>query len=143
MEIVTRLQFLATKDALEVDEAALSLIAARANGSLHDAETTLDQLSLLDRKVSLAMVEELVSLFCLSHRHVPQPTSLYHHHGGLDTFEAAIVSGDDGSPMVPANAPLKESEVVFCFSKLAFQVCTLFCVFAGGTSLRQEVIGTA
>ncbi|CAM6022450.1 unnamed protein product [Sphagnum balticum] len=62
MEIVTRLQFLATKDALEVDEAALSLIAARANGSLHDAETTLDQLSLLDRKVSLAMVEELVGL---------------------------------------------------------------------------------
>jgi DNA polymerase III gamma/tau subunit len=63
MEIVTRLQFLATKDALEVDEAALSLIAARANGSLHDAETTLYQLSLLDRRVSLAMVEELVSLF--------------------------------------------------------------------------------
>ncbi|CAM6075487.1 unnamed protein product [Sphagnum tenellum] len=62
MEIVTRLQFLATKDALEVDEAALSLIAARANGSLHDAETTLDQLSLLDRRVSLAMVEELVGL---------------------------------------------------------------------------------
>lgn len=74
MEIVTRLQFLATKDALEVDEAALSLIAARANGSLHDAETTLDQLSLLDRRVSLAMVEELVSLF-LSFTQTRTPTN--------------------------------------------------------------------
>jgi DNA polymerase III gamma/tau subunit len=62
VEIVSRLQFLATKDALEVDEAAIALIAARANGSLHDAELTLDQLSLLDRKVSVAMVQELVSL---------------------------------------------------------------------------------
>ncbi len=62
VEIVSRLQFLATKDALEVDEAAIALIAARANGSLHDAELTLDQLSLPDRKVSVAMVQELVSL---------------------------------------------------------------------------------
>jgi DNA polymerase III gamma/tau subunit len=45
-----------------VDEAAIALIAARANGSLHDAELTLDQLSLLDRKVSVAMVQELVGL---------------------------------------------------------------------------------
>jgi DNA polymerase III gamma/tau subunit len=59
---VSRLQFLATKGALEVDEAAIALIAARANGSLHDAELTLDQLSLLDRKVSVAMVQELVGL---------------------------------------------------------------------------------
>jgi DNA polymerase III gamma/tau subunit len=62
VEIVTQLQSLATKDELEVEEAALSLIAARANGSLHDAERMLDQLSLWDRKVSLAMVQELVSL---------------------------------------------------------------------------------
>ncbi|CAK9879820.1 unnamed protein product [Sphagnum jensenii] len=62
VEIVTQLQSLATKDELEVEEAALSLIAARANGSLHDAERMLDQLSLWDRKVSLAMVQELVGL---------------------------------------------------------------------------------
>ncbi len=60
-EIMNRLQMLAAKENLEVDVAALSLIASRADGSLRDAEGTLDQLSLLDNKVSLAIVQELVS----------------------------------------------------------------------------------
>jgi DNA polymerase III gamma/tau subunit len=60
-EIMSRLQMLAAKENLEVDVAALSLIASRADGSLRDAESTLDQLSLLDNKVSLAIVQELVS----------------------------------------------------------------------------------
>ncbi|CAK9190290.1 unnamed protein product [Sphagnum troendelagicum] len=61
-EIVSRLQMLATKENLEVDMAALSLIASRADGSLRDAESILDQLSILDKKVSLAIVQELVGL---------------------------------------------------------------------------------
>jgi len=61
-EIVSRLQMLATKENLEVDVSALSLIASRADGSLRDAESILDQLSILDKKVSLAIVQELVSL---------------------------------------------------------------------------------
>ncbi|CAK9268043.1 unnamed protein product [Sphagnum jensenii] len=61
-EIMNRLQMLAAKENLEVDVAALSLIASRADGSLRDAEGTLDQLSLLDNKVSLAIVQELVGL---------------------------------------------------------------------------------
>ncbi|KAH8969529.1 hypothetical protein BDL97_02G038500 [Sphagnum fallax] len=61
-EIMSRLQMLAAKENLEVDVAALSLIASRADGSLRDAEGTLDQLSLLDNKVSLAIVQELVGL---------------------------------------------------------------------------------
>ncbi len=61
-EIVSRLQMLAAKENLEVDVAALSLIASRADGSLRDAESILDQLSILDKKVSLAIVQELVSL---------------------------------------------------------------------------------
>ncbi|CAK9255396.1 unnamed protein product, partial [Sphagnum jensenii] len=61
-EIVSRLQMLATKENLEVDVAALSLIASRADGSLRDAESILDQLSILDKKVSLAIVQELVGL---------------------------------------------------------------------------------
>jgi len=59
-EIVNRLQAIAEKEKLEVDEAALLLIASRADGSLRDAEAMLDQLSLLDQTISLSMVQELV-----------------------------------------------------------------------------------
>lgn len=61
-EIVTRLRVLAEKENLDVDEAALSLIASRAEGSLRDAESMLDQLSLLDQTVTLSMVQELSGL---------------------------------------------------------------------------------
>lgn len=59
-EIVTRLQALAEKESLEVDEAALLLISSRADGSLRNAESMLDQLSLLDQRITLATVQELV-----------------------------------------------------------------------------------
>lgn len=61
-EIVDRLQALAHQEDLEVEEGALSLIASRSNGSIHDAETILDQLSLVDKKVSLASVQKHVSI---------------------------------------------------------------------------------
>lgn len=60
-DIVVRLQSLSTKEELQVDLGALQLIASRADGSVRDAEITLDQLSLLDRDISLALVQELVS----------------------------------------------------------------------------------
>lgn len=59
-EIVNRLQAIAEKERLDVDEAALFLIASRADGSLRDAEAILDQLSLLDQTITLSMVQELV-----------------------------------------------------------------------------------
>ena len=59
-EIVARLHVLVEKEKLDVDEAALSLIASRAEGSLRDAESMLDQLSLLDQAITLSMVQELV-----------------------------------------------------------------------------------
>lgn len=61
-EIMTRLQGLAEKEHLDIDEAALFLIASRAEGSLRDAEMMLDQLSLLDQTITLAMVQELSGL---------------------------------------------------------------------------------
>lgn len=61
-EIVARLRTLADKESLQVDEQALGLIAAQSDGSLRDAETMLDQLSLLGKDISLPMVQELVSL---------------------------------------------------------------------------------
>ena len=59
-EIINRLRTLAEKENLDVDEAALLLIASRADGSLRDAESMLDQLSLLDQSITVSMVQELV-----------------------------------------------------------------------------------
>lgn len=71
-EIMTRLQGLAEKEHLDIDEAALFLIASRAEGSLRDAEMMLDQLSLLDQTITLAMVQELVRR---------NNSQLYDYHG--------------------------------------------------------------
>ncbi|CAK9194384.1 unnamed protein product [Sphagnum troendelagicum] len=61
-DIVRRLKMMAVKEGLEVEEEALVLIASTADGSLRDAEMTMDQLSLLDRRISLVTVQELVGL---------------------------------------------------------------------------------
>ncbi|KAG0629876.1 hypothetical protein M758_1G136300 [Ceratodon purpureus] len=61
-DIVTRLEILARKEDLDVEEGALALIAARSDGSLRDAEIRLDQVCLLDKVVSVELVRELVGL---------------------------------------------------------------------------------
>ncbi|WOL11130.1 hypothetical protein Cni_G19891 [Canna indica] len=61
-DIISTLQWIATSEGLDIDKGALKLIASRSDGSLRDAEMTLDQLSLLGRKVSLPLVQELVGL---------------------------------------------------------------------------------
>lgn len=70
-DIVHTLQWIATKEGLEIDKDALKLIASRSDGSLRDAEMTLEQLSLLGQRISVPLVQELVScsfvsLFLLS-----------------------------------------------------------------------------
>lgn len=60
-DIIYTLQWIATKEDLEIDKDALKLIASRSDGSLRDAEMTLDQLSLLGQKISVPLVQELVS----------------------------------------------------------------------------------
>lgn len=62
---MNRLQAIAERERLDVEEEALFLIASRANGSLRDAEAMLDQLSLLDQTITLSMVQELVRLLNL------------------------------------------------------------------------------
>ncbi|GLJ17527.1 hypothetical protein SUGI_0304810 [Cryptomeria japonica] len=62
-EIVSRLQKLAIEENLDVDTDALDFIAIKADGSLRDAETMLDQLSLLGQRITLSMVHDLVSCF--------------------------------------------------------------------------------
>jgi hypothetical protein len=61
-DIIKRLQSLALKESLNVDNDAFAAIASRADGSLRDAEMLLDQLSLLDKTISSDMVQELVGL---------------------------------------------------------------------------------
>lgn len=62
-EIIYTLQRIATNEDLEIDKDALKVIASNSNGSLRDAEMTLEQLSLLGQKISLCLVQELVCTF--------------------------------------------------------------------------------
>ncbi|ONK81961.1 uncharacterized protein A4U43_C01F34690 [Asparagus officinalis] len=61
-DIICMLQWIATSDGLAIDKDALKLIASLSDGSLRDAEMTLDQLSLLGQRISLPLVQELVGL---------------------------------------------------------------------------------
>ncbi|GLJ28707.1 hypothetical protein SUGI_0565810 [Cryptomeria japonica] len=61
-DIVSKLQMIALREDLEIDNEVLNLIASRSNGSMRDAEMTLDQLSLLGQRISLSLVQELVGL---------------------------------------------------------------------------------
>ncbi|XP_051126013.1 protein STICHEL-like 3 isoform X5 [Andrographis paniculata] len=61
-DIIHTLEGIAANEDLEIDKDALKLIALRSDGSLRDAEMTLEQLSLLGQRVSLCLVQELVGL---------------------------------------------------------------------------------
>lgn len=61
--IIYTLQWIASKEDIDIDKDALKLIASRSDGSLRDAEMTLEQLSLLGQRISVPLVQELVSFF--------------------------------------------------------------------------------
>ncbi|KAJ6724855.1 REPLICATION FACTOR C / DNA polymerase III GAMMA-TAU SUBUNIT [Salix viminalis] len=54
--------WISSKEDIDIDKDALKLIASRSDGSLRDAEMTLEQLSLLGQKISVPLVQELVGL---------------------------------------------------------------------------------
>lgn len=60
-DIVARLRKISADENLDVEADALELIAFNADGSLRDAETMLDQLSLLGKRITTTLVNELVS----------------------------------------------------------------------------------
>lgn len=62
-DIVTRLRKISAEENLDVESDALDLIALNADGSLRDAETMLEQLSLLGKRISKSLVNELVSKY--------------------------------------------------------------------------------
>ncbi|MEM7785921.1 MAG: DNA polymerase III subunit gamma/tau, partial [Planctomycetota bacterium] len=60
-EIANRLREIATSEAVEADEAALALLARRANGSMRDSQSLLEQLlSFCGTKVSVEEVNQLL-----------------------------------------------------------------------------------
>ncbi|XWS12473.1 hypothetical protein CRYUN_Cryun37aG0091600 [Craigia yunnanensis] len=61
-DIIYTLQWIASSEDIEIEKDALKLIASRSDGSLRDAEMTLEQLSLLGQKISVPLVQELVGL---------------------------------------------------------------------------------
>ncbi|CAL1400826.1 unnamed protein product [Linum trigynum] len=61
-DIIHTLQWIASREDIDIDKDALKLIASRSDGSLRDAEMTIEQLSLLGQKVSVPLVQELVGL---------------------------------------------------------------------------------
>ena len=59
-DIIGSLQRIASKEEIDIDKDALKLVASRSDGSLRDAEMTLEQLSLLGTRISVPLVQELV-----------------------------------------------------------------------------------
>ncbi|KAL6964514.1 hypothetical protein U1Q18_035565 [Sarracenia purpurea var. burkii] len=61
-DVVARLRKISADENLDVESDALDLIALNADGSLRDAETMLDQLSLLGKRITSSLVNELVGV---------------------------------------------------------------------------------
>ncbi|KAM0046720.1 putative DNA-directed DNA polymerase [Helianthus debilis subsp. tardiflorus] len=61
-DIVNRLRKILEEENLDVESDALDLIALNVDGSLRDAETMLDQLSLLGKRITSDLVNELVGV---------------------------------------------------------------------------------
>lgn len=62
VDIVARLKKISADENLDVEFDALELIALNADGSLRDAEIMLDQLSLLGKRITTSLVNELVGV---------------------------------------------------------------------------------
>lgn len=61
-DMVCRLRKISVQERLNVDLDALDFIALNSDGSLRDAETMLDQLSLLGKKITTSLVNDLVRI---------------------------------------------------------------------------------
>lgn len=62
IDIVCRLRKLSYEDNLEIESDALNMIALNSDGSLRDAETMLEQLSLLGKRITTSLVNELIGV---------------------------------------------------------------------------------
>ncbi|KAH6819955.1 AAA-type ATPase family protein [Perilla frutescens var. hirtella] len=58
-DIASKLRVICQEEGVDIDEDALNFIATKSNGSVRDAETMLDQLSLLGKKITMSLVYEV------------------------------------------------------------------------------------
>ena len=65
VDIVCRLRKLSSEENLDIELEALDLIALNSDGSLRDAETMLEQLSLLGKRITTSLANELVSFLAM------------------------------------------------------------------------------
>ncbi|KAF3788039.1 STICHEL protein [Nymphaea thermarum] len=61
-DIVPRLRMLAAEENMDVEPDALDLIALHSDGSLRDAETVLEQLGLLGKKITASLVNDFAGV---------------------------------------------------------------------------------
>ncbi|KAL0925406.1 hypothetical protein M5K25_003731 [Dendrobium thyrsiflorum] len=61
-DIFCRLQKICIEEGFVFDKNALAFISGKANGSLQDAETMLDQLALLGKKITISLTHELIGV---------------------------------------------------------------------------------
>jgi DNA polymerase-3 subunit gamma/tau len=59
-EIIAKLKEICAREAIQIDEESLSVIARQATGSMRDAISLLDQLSSLTRQIDLAITQEVL-----------------------------------------------------------------------------------
>ena len=96
VEIVTRLKKLCVQEQLEVEEAALEVVARQATGSLRDAISLLDQLVGASTQVTLAQAQELLGTSASQVvANVVEVVAAGELAEGLQVINAAIDGGAD------------------------------------------------
>ncbi|KAI7754808.1 hypothetical protein M8C21_018807 [Ambrosia artemisiifolia] len=61
-DIVQKLVKICSEEGFDYDQVALESISTRSNGSLRDAEMTLEQLSLLGKRITMSLTHELIGI---------------------------------------------------------------------------------
>src|SRR5579859_3218656 len=96
VEIVTRLRKLCVQEQLEVEEAALEVVARQSTGSLRDAISLLDQLVGASSQVTLAQAQALLGTSASQAvAGVVEAVAAGELAGGLQVINAAIDGGAD------------------------------------------------
>jgi DNA polymerase-3 subunit gamma/tau len=96
VEIVARLQRLCVQEQLEVEKAALEVVARQATGSLRDAISLLDQLVGASPRVTLAQAQELLGTSASQAvAGLVETIAAGDLTGGLQVINAAIDGGAD------------------------------------------------
>lgn len=89
-KIIEKLATIVRGEKIQIDEPALELIAAAAEGSFRDAESLLDQISSMEEKIDLAAVERLTGRVGLKKVHELTELILQNNLEGSLQYLAAL-----------------------------------------------------